>query len=142
MKCPRVVVDTNVLVSALRSKRGASHRLLLLVDSGKFEMCLSTAVLLEYEEVCKRLAGDFGLEESDVDDVLDYLCRQADHVEIHYLWRPFLLDAKDDMFMELAIAGNCEWIVTFNERHFKGVEQFGIGLLTPRELLAEIGELP
>jgi putative PIN family toxin of toxin-antitoxin system len=142
MATPRVVIDTNVVVSAPRSSRGASHKLLLLIDSGKFEACLSVPVLLEYEEVCKRLVGQVPLTESDVDDVLDYLCRQAEHVAVYYLWRPFLNDPKDDMLLELAVAAGCDYIVTYNVRDFRGVERFGIGLRTPKQLLQEIGELP
>jgi putative PIN family toxin of toxin-antitoxin system len=142
MKKPRVVIDTNVVVSALRSRRGASHKLLLLIDSGKFATCLSVPVLLEYEEVCKRLVGQISLTTSDVDDVLDYLCKQAEPVSIYYLWRPWLKDPKDDMLLELAVAGGCDYIVTYNTTDFQGVEQFGIGLRTAKELLQEIGELP
>ncbi len=142
MATPRVVIDTNVVVSALRSRRGASHKLLLLIDSGKFETCLSVPVLLEYEDVCKRLVGQVPLTESEVDDVLDYLCREAEHVTVYYLWRPFLNDPKDDMLLELAVAGGCDYIVTYNLRDFQGVERFGIGLRTAKELLQEIGELP
>ena len=142
MARPRIVIDTNILVSALRSSRGASHRLLLLIASGKFQTCLSVPVLLEYDDVCKCLVGQIPLDESDVDDVLDYLCGQAERVTVYYLWRPFLSDPKDDMLLELAVAGNCDYIVTFNRRDFKGIERFGIGLRTQRELLAEIGEIP
>jgi putative PIN family toxin of toxin-antitoxin system len=142
MAGPRVVIDTNVVASALRSSRGASHKLLLLIDSGKFEVSLSVPVLLEYEDVCKRLIGQIGLGASDVDDVLDYLCRHAEHVPVYYLWRPFLNDPKDDMFLEIAVAAGYDAIVTYNLRDFRGVDRFGVGLRTPKELLREIGELP
>ncbi len=141
MKKPRVVIDTNVVASALRSRRGASYKLLLLVDSGKFETCLSVPLFLEYEDVCKRLLGQIALAERDVDDVLDYLCRQAEQVSIYFLWRPWLKDPKDDMLLELAVAANCDYIVTYNAKDFGGVEQFDIGLRTAKELLQEIGEL-
>ena len=142
MKKPRVVIDTNVVVSALRSRRGASYKLLLLVDSGKFETCLSVPVFLEYEDVCKRLLDQIALAERDVDDVLDYLCRHSEPVSIYFLWRPLLKDPKDDMLLELAVAANCDYIVTYNAKDFRGVEQFGIGLRTAKGLLQEIGELP
>ena len=142
MDVPQVVIGTNVVVSALRSQRGASHRLLRLIDSGKFAVHLSVPLVLEYEEVCKRLVGETALLEEDIDAILDYLCKVAHHTPVFYLWRPFLNDPSDDMVLELAVAANCECILTDNARDFQGVEQFGIRVLTPKEFLTEIGELP
>jgi predicted nucleic acid-binding protein len=139
---PRIVLDTCVLVSALRSRRGASFRLLELIDSGRFEVCVSVPLVLEYEEVCKRLPGVTPLTEADVGSVLDYVCRVAHHQPVFYLWRPFLDDADDDMVLELAVAaGGCR-IVTHNVRDFHGSDQFGVRVLTPQELLRELGEIP
>jgi putative PIN family toxin of toxin-antitoxin system len=139
---PRIVLDTNVLVSALRSRRGASHKLLLLIDSAKFATVLSVAVFLEYEEAVKRMAGQITLSDVEVDDILDYVCEQAEHVTVSYTWRPMLSDPDDDMLLELAVAGHCDYIVTYNRRDFKGADAFGIQLRTPKELLQEIGEFP
>src|SRR5262249_38007714 len=119
-----------------------SYRLLRLIASDKFGVHLSVPLLLEYEEVCKRLPGEIPLTEEDVDDILDYVCRAAHHQPVFFLWRPFLRDPKDDMVLELAVAAGCDCIVTFNVRDFAGAEQFGIRVLTPKEFLQEIGELP
>ena len=140
-KC-QIVIDTNVLVAALRSRRGASHRLLMLVDCGKFEINLSVPLVLEYEGAAKRLIGEVPLAETDIDDILDYLCAVANRRKVYYLWRPFLHDARDDMVLELAVVSNGDFIVTFNKRDFQGAEQFGIQVVTPQEFLAQIGELP
>ncbi len=48
---------------------------------------------------------------------------------------------KDDMVLELAVSAGCNIIVTYNKDDFEGVEQFGIRVMTPRDLLFEIGEL-
>jgi len=61
--------------------------------------------------------------------------------KIHYLWRPFLPDPKDDMVLEIAVAGQCEYIVTYNEKDFRGAAQFGVKVVTPQAFLEEIGEL-
>ncbi|HZT79069.1 MAG TPA: putative toxin-antitoxin system toxin component, PIN family [Gemmataceae bacterium] len=135
-------MDTSVLVSALRSRRGTSHRLLRLIDSGKFEVCLSVPLLLEYEEVCKRLVRETPLTEPDIEDILDYLCRVAHRQRVFYLWRPSLKDPADDMLLELAVAAGCEGIITWNVRDFQGADRFGVRVLTPKEFLQEIGELP
>jgi len=143
MRAPQIVIDTNVFVSALRSQHGASYKLFLLLDSGKFEINLSVPLVIEYEDVGQRLVGKkTGLRNSDIDDILDYVCSVANRRKVYYLWRPFLSDPKDDMVLELAISAGCEIIVTYNKGDFKGVEQFGIRVMTAQEFLQAIGELP
>lgn len=69
------MIDTNVFISALRSRRGASFKLLSLVGSGAFEINLSVPLILEYESVAKRSKHLISLDTEDVDDVLNYLCK-------------------------------------------------------------------
>ncbi len=143
MTSPQVVIDTNVFVAALRSQSGSSYKLLMLLESGKFEFNLSVPLAIEYEEAAKRLVGKkSSLKASDVDDILDYVCSVANRRRVHYLWRPFLSDPKDDMVLELAVAAECRIIVTYNKDDFRGVEQFGIRVLTSQEFLRRIGEVP
>ncbi len=143
MSPPRIVADTNVLVAALRSQYGASNKLFMLLESGKFEINVSVPLIFEYEEVAKRLVGKkTGLRPSDVDDVLDYVCSVANRRKVYYLWRPFLKDPKDDMVLELAVSAGCDIIVTYNKDDFEGVEQFGVRVMTAQEFLRAIGELP
>lgn len=138
----QIVIDTNVWIAALRSKRGASHKLLSLIDSGQFEANLSVPLVLEYEDVAKRLVGKIPLTARDIDDILDYICQVANRRKIYYLWRPFLSDPDDDMVLELAVAAECDFIITFNQSDFQGIELFGIDTITPREFLQKIGALP
>ena len=143
MSPPKIVVDTNVFVSALRSQYGASYKLFTLLESGKFEINLSVALAIEYEDAGKRLVGKKGsLRASDVDDILDYVCSVAHRRRVFYLWRPFLHDPKDDMVLELAVSAGCEIIVTHNKEDFKGAEQFGMRVMTALDFLRELGELP
>ena len=137
-----VVLDTNVLISALRSRRGASFRLLSLVGTGRFDIALSVPLVLEYEGVADRMLADLAVGADDLSDILDYLCSVAIHRPIFFLWRPSLPDPKDDMVLELAVDAGAPVIVTFNLRHFVGVDRFGTRALTPREYLREIGEIP
>ncbi len=136
----QIVIDTNILVAALLSQHGASYKLLMMLGSGKFDVHLSVPLVLEYEEVAKRLLGKISPTENDVDAILDYICSIAIRRKVHYLWRPLLNDPKDEMVLELAVAGGCDTIVTYNKRDFRGIEQFGIRLLTAAEFLQEIGE--
>ena len=127
-----VVLDTNVLISALRSNRGASFKLISLIGTGKFDINLSVPLLIEYEAVSKRKKFDH-LIDRDIDDLLNYLCKIADKRDIFFLWRPFLKDPKDDMVLELAVEACCEYIITYNLDDFKGIEQFGVEAITPKQ---------
>jgi conserved hypothetical protein TIGR00305 len=119
---PQVVFDTNVIYSGLRSRRGASFKLLSLLGSGQFEIHLSVPLVLEYEEVLQEKRRHLGLAEEDIDDVLNYLCRVASLHEIHFLWRPRLKDPDDEMILELAVEAGCGYIVTYNKQDFLGVK--------------------
>ena len=138
---PRIVLDTNVLVSALRSSAGACFRLLSLIDSKRFILCTSVPLVLEYEAATKDDLKSSGLTATDIDDLLDYLCLRSEHFKVYYLWRPFLRDPKDDMVLELAVAAGAGRIVTYNRRDFQGCQQFKIQACTPKAFLQEIGEL-
>lgn len=135
----RVVIDTNVFVSALRSSRGASYRLLMLVGGADFEIALAVPLVLEYEDVAKRMPDATGLSDDDVDDILDYLCGVAHLQEIYFLWRPVLRDSRDDHVLELAAAAGCGLVVTHNVRDFAGSERFGVTAITPGDFLRSIG---
>jgi putative PIN family toxin of toxin-antitoxin system len=135
-----IVIDTNIVVSALRSQLGASYKLLALVGTGKFDISVSVALILEYEAAAKRLLGKrFALTAADIDTVLDYVCSVGQQHKIHFLWRPALPDPSDDLVLELAVASNANAIVTYNKTDFSGADRFGIRLLTAHEFPREIG---
>jgi predicted nucleic acid-binding protein len=139
---PRVVLDTNVLVAGLRSRQGASFRLLAEVGRGKFEIALSVPLVLEYEDALLRHASVTGLSRRDVDVVLDYVCSVAHLQTIFFLWRPLLPDPKDDLVLELAVAAGCRTVVTFNVRDFRGGESLGVSPQRPGPFLKAIGVSP
>jgi len=137
-----IVLDTNVLIAALRSRRGASFRLLSLLGRRlDIRIHLSVPLVLEYEATAVEQAVALGMSVEDVADVLDYLCSIAAHHEIFYLWRPILRDPKDDLVLELAVAAGCETIVTYNRRDFAGAAAFGLRVESAREFLRRIGEV-
>jgi len=138
MKPFQIVLDTNVLYAGLRSKRGASYKLLKHLNSEKFEINLSVPLVLEYEEVLIRKQSTLNFTEKEIGQILDYLCRIANLHEVHFLWRPILNDPKDDMILDLAVRANCRYIVTYNTRDFSGVNQFGIQVVTAQEFLKAI----
>lgn len=141
MKLPQIVLDTNVIIAAQRSNRSASARLMSLIGTGRFEIHLSVPLVLEYEDVLLRQRGLLGLTSEDVTDLVDALCALAHHHKIYFLWRPYLRDTKDELILDLAVAAQCEYIITHNQKDFIGTERFGIQVLDPKSFLQEIGEL-
>ena len=141
MKKINVVIDTNVLVSALRSKIGVSHQLLLLIDDDLYQPNVSVPLLFEYEDVLKRSGLVKGLTNQEIDDVLDYFLSKSSLREIYFLWRPFLKDPKDDLVLEVAVESNSKYIITFNKKDFEGIHHFNIKAVTPFEFLGERGNI-
>jgi predicted nucleic acid-binding protein len=135
----RVVFDSSVLVAAARSRLGASYALVSSIPARDFQLCLSVGLYSEWQQVLTRPEhlppGDTA---EDALRFLRFLARQAHLQEIHFLWRPFLADADDDMVLELAFAAGCRYIVTHNVKDFHGSEQLGVAALAPRDYLTLI----
>lgn len=139
----RVVLDTDVLVAALRSDQGASRQLLLAALDRRFVMLVSVPLMLEYEAVLTReehLAAA-GITANDVDTVLDALATVVEPVRLSFLWRPRLKDAADEMVLETAVNGMADRLVTFNLKHLgEAALEFGVRALSPGKALRELAE--
>ena len=132
----KVVFDTSVLVAAARSNRGASYALVSSIPSAAFQTCLSMSLYTEWQQVLTREENlSPGRTVEDTLNYLRYLAGQSHLQEIHFLWRPFLRDANDDMVLELAFAAGCRYLVTHNVKDFHGAEQLGVLAISPREFL-------
>jgi putative PIN family toxin of toxin-antitoxin system len=136
-----IVVDANVVVSALRSSKGASHLLLRKMLVGGVAFALSPAIAVEYEDVLKRpgMLGDTPwISNEEIDTVLDAVISRAMLVSPRFRFRPFLDDPKDDIYIECALAAGATLIVS-NDRHFRhpAVEAFGLSVMKTGEFLAE-----
>jgi len=135
-KILRVVFDTNVLAAALRSKSGASFQLISLLFANKFKIAISLPLYMEYLDVLLRpTVKPAGVSDADILDFVDEILQQAQRQNIYFLWRPWLKDEKDDMILELAIAGQADYIVTFNLKDFRNIELFGIEAIAPKDFL-------
>jgi predicted nucleic acid-binding protein len=135
----RVVVDTNVLVAASRSRQGASFALVSMIPSPEFQPCLSLGLYLEWQSVLARPEHlPPGLAPEEAQGFVRYLASQSHVQDIYFLWRPFLPDPNDEIVLELALAAGCKHIITHNVKHFFGSEQLGITVLTPREFLQRL----
>jgi putative PIN family toxin of toxin-antitoxin system len=132
----RVVLDTNILVSALRSNRGASYALIAALPSPQFEIALSVPLYVEYQDVLTRPEHlTNSITPAQRLAFLRYLASIAWHQDIFFLWRPWLSDPKDEMVLELAVAANCRYIVTSNVRDFRNIESFGITAIKSSDFL-------
>jgi len=116
-----IIIDTGLLVSALKSNRGASFKILSLMKSGTFEFHLSVPLVCEYESVLKRAELGLDWTAEEIDELLNIICSLGTKHDIWYLWRPLLQDAGDEFVAELAVTAQADAIVTHNVRDFRGV---------------------
>ena len=135
------MLDTNVVVAAMRSPTGASAALLMAARRSELTMLANVALALEYEATCRlaehRLAA--GLDLNEVGIFIDAVLAMVEPVETHFMWRPQLRDPADEFVLEAAVNGQAAAIVTFNRRDFGAAPaQFGIELLTPAEAIRRI----
>jgi putative PIN family toxin of toxin-antitoxin system len=137
----RMVIDTNVIVSALRSAAGASYRLLDVLYEGRIEIATSVPLVMEYEYACIRNLEHIAFSESELKEYIDDLCSLSVKQKIFFLWRPMLKDANDEHVLDLAIASRSRFIITYNKKDFIGAKQFGLEILSPKEYLQRIGEI-
>ncbi|HME09583.1 MAG TPA: putative toxin-antitoxin system toxin component, PIN family [Bryobacteraceae bacterium] len=129
-----VILDTNILVAALRSRRGASHELVRLIGQGEWRVNISVALALEYEDVLKRPNMLRGFSVQDVDDFIDYILSASNLVAFVPRRRPRLQDPNDEQILELAVRSQA-MIVTHNTKDFAGAERLGVVVRTPAEFL-------
>lgn len=134
----RLVLDTDVMVAAVRSPSGASAEILRRVLRDEWTMLASVPLFVEYESVLTRAEylEAAGATVDDVRNLLDALAAVVEPVEIRFLWRPQLSDVDDDMVLECAVNGRAELLTTFNVADFEpAASRFGIRVVRPAEAL-------
>lgn len=139
----RPVLDTSVIVAGLRSRLGASNRILTLGAEQRLVPMVTTALFLEYEDVLSRPEQRLAtrMSEKDVAGFLTAFASTAEPVDVHFLWRPQLTDPADELVLEAAVNGRAQAIVTHNVRHFlPAAREFGVEVITPGELLERMKE--
>lgn len=137
----KFVLDTDLVVAAMRSPSGASAAIVRAARQGQVTLLLTVPLAIEYEAVCRkaehRLAA--GLSVRQVGAFLDAVIAVAEPVDTHFLWRPQLHDPNDEMVLQAAVNGGADALVTFNLRDFwTAPERFGVDLLLPRAAIARI----
>ena len=139
------MIDTDVLVAAVRSDAGASRGLLTRAFDKRYALLVSVPLLIEYEAVLTRPEHltAAGLSRSDVQALLDAIAVVAEPVRLSYLWRPILSDPRDDMVMETAVNGQADLLATFNLRHFKeAARTFALQVQRPADALRRLETRP
>jgi putative PIN family toxin of toxin-antitoxin system len=139
----RVVLDTNVLVAAIRSDRGPSRVLLDGALRKRYRLLVSVPLMFEYEAVLTRQEhlDASGLANGDVQAILDAVAAVAEPVRCAFLWRPTLPDPEDDMVLEVAVNGRADLLVTRNQRDFLVASAtFAISVVSPERAVRWLEE--
>jgi putative PIN family toxin of toxin-antitoxin system len=137
----RVVLDTSVLISALRSERGAAIEVIRCVMLGELTVLMDHKIAYEYRDVAfrARQLHVTGKSREQIADILNLIEAQAEAVRVYFMPRPLSTDPNDDMVLDVAINGRADAIVTFNTKHFESAAaQFNIDVVRPAELLTRI----
>ncbi len=130
-------LNTSVLVSAARSRQGASFALVSSLPNPQFDFALSVALYTEWQAVLTRPEHlPPGLQAEDALAYLRYLASLARLQDLYYLWRPFLRDPDDDMVLECAAASGSRYLVTHNVRDFARSAELGVSAIAPAAFLA------
>ena len=137
----RTVLDTDVLVAAVRSDRGASRVVLTAALEQRYPTLASVPLMLQYESVLTRAEhlAAARISAADVEILLDAIALVAEPIRISYLWRPVLTDPGDDLVLETAVNGRADLVVTFNRRHFEpAAAPFGLEILAPADAVRRL----
>ncbi len=120
----KIVVDTNIFVSAIISKSGASRRVIRGCLEGKYLPLMGNSLFAEYESLINRdeIIKKSPLTSAEIEVLLASFMSVCRWISIYYLWRPNLKDEADNHLIELALAGNAQFIITNNIKDFRGAE--------------------
>ena len=137
----RTVLDTDVLIAAVRSDRGASRVLLTAALEQRYLVLVSVPLMLQYESVLTRPEHleVAGISAADADVLLNAIAPVVEPIRISFLWRPVLSDPGDDLVLETAVNGQADAVVTFNRRHFQPAgARFGLDILAPADAVRRL----
>lgn len=137
----RLVLDTDVIIAAMRSPTGASTALLDAALNKKLIMLASVPLFIEYDAKCTdpKHWTEAGLTKEQANSYVNGIATLVKPVKTHFLWRPVLRDPNDEMVLEVAMNGQADAIVTFNHRDYRGVsERFNLDILLPSEAIRRV----
>ncbi|MCW1922330.1 putative toxin-antitoxin system toxin component, PIN family [Luteolibacter arcticus] len=137
-----VVLDSNAMLSALKSSTGASFEVIRRLRSGAFTPPVTAPLVFEYQDVLSRRALLPHLGQADIEGFIDWFVSLSSLHKVHFLWRPLLSDPKDDMVLEAAMASAADHLVTYNLSDFRPAAKLGLSVLTPAGLLSKLPPSP
>ena len=129
----RIALDTNVLVAGLLSPFGHPGEIVRMVSSGELTLCLDARILTEYDEVLRR--PKFGFDGGDVATLLDFVRGRGLAVATTPLPTP-LPDRDDEPFVQVALGGAAEYLVTGNAAHYPSRLCLGVPVVSPADFVA------
>jgi putative PIN family toxin of toxin-antitoxin system len=129
----KLVLDADVLVSAIRSRGGASAAWVRAVLRREVQLLASVPLMLQYEAVVLRpeQQASSSFSQAEMNDLLDAIAVVGTPVIISFLWRPMLRDPDDELVLETAVNGGADLLLTFNERDVAGAARFGVRISRP-----------
>lgn len=127
----KVVLDTNVIVSALLKTYSIPAEILRMFISGELILCYDTRIITEYKEVLMR--DKFKFDKNDIDDILFYIEHSGDKIAAGKT-KYKTLDKDDQMFLEAGIFGRAKFIITGNKADYPA-DVKEIKIVTPKEFI-------
>jgi len=128
----KVVLDTNVVVSGLLSPFNAPGEIMRMVASGALKLCYDARILSEYQSIllCQR----FSFDRTHIEDLLQQI-QTCGYLTTGKPLAERLPDPDDEPFLEVALRGEAQYLVTGKMRHYPAKKQQGIQIVSPREFL-------
>ena len=135
----KAVLDTNVLISSVIST-GTPHNVVVAGFNGRYQIIVSVATLTEFRETLLKYPDRFHLDEEEVEKEVETICYFAEFVEPEEDIRAVEADPDDDKFLEAAVAGNVDYLVS-GDQHLLSLDSFrGIDIVTPRLFFDRLNE--
>jgi putative PIN family toxin of toxin-antitoxin system len=128
----KVVVDTNVIVSALLSANGPPAKILSLILNEKLKLLYDNRILFEYIEVLSR--KEFGFNNETINDLIDFFKHEGEYINASHSNEVFY-DETDKKFYEVHKSGGAQYLITGNKKHFPGEDT----IVTPADFLLKGG---
>jgi len=126
----KVVLDTNIIVSALLSPKGLSAKLLNLVLNKKLTIVYDNNIFVEYLDVLNR--DKFMLDKELVNLIIDFICKEGEYIIAEFQNVQFS-DEGDKVFYEVYKGGDIDYLITGNKKHFPKEKS----IVTTREFFNE-----
>lgn len=132
----RIVLDTNVLVSGLHNPNGTPGRIVDLLLQGRIQVLYDDRILAEYLDVLAR--PELAIDPSLAQAVVGYIRLAGERITALPMPADALPDPDDLPFAEVAISGEGEALVTGNVKHFSGLKERGVIVLSPMQFLERL----